>query len=407
MPLDILDFSQKLISKCLPVKVHRLQHANLETISFSEDQTFSSIITPYLLQYLKQYFNQCASSTITYLVTPFHTQYTILCISKEADKHLLIGPYLENPLEDSVIYSIMNNLNLNLDDAAQLKFYYQSLSFIESTTLLEILYTINEWIYPTSPLPQIHTLDLRLSSKESSSYALHLEDTNRLSMYKMIEERYAEEDKLLSYITSGDVLLAQSHWQQSLIPFHKFSRLQDSLRERKDLLIVANTLFRKAAQAGGVHPVYLDELSSKWAIRIEQATSFEILDNMPRKMIHAYCLLTKNHSLSAYSPIVKHALNFIDLNLSSSLSVKNIALEVGLSPDYLTRLFKKELGVTVIHYINQKRIYRSLKLLITTNLSIEEISDLVGLTNTSYFHTLFKKQIGISPKQYRNQFKPT
>ena len=58
--------------------------------------------------------------------------------------------------------------------------------------------------------------------------------------------------------------------------------------------------------------------------------------------------------------------------------------------------------MNMITYINKKRIYTSLKLLKNTDLSIEEIGDLIGLNNTSYFYTLFKKEIGTSPKQYRN-----
>ena len=170
-------------------------------------------------------------------------------------------------------------------------------------------------------------------------------------------------------------------------------------------MLSANTLFRKAAYVGGVHPIYLDELSGKWAIKIEHALSLEVLNSIQLQMIRSYCLLTKEHSLSKYSPIVKQALTFINLNLSSNLTVKKVAYEIGLSPDYLTRLFKKELGTNIITYINQKRIYTSLKLLKSTDLSIGEIGDLIGLNNTSYFYTLFKKEIGISPKQYRNSLK--
>jgi len=122
-------------------------------------------------------------------------------------------------------------------------------------------------------------------------------------------------------------------------------------------------------------------------------------------MLNSYCLLTKEHSLLEYSSVVKDALMFINLNISSNLTVKKVAHEVGLSPDYLTRLFKKELGVNIITYINKKRISTSLKLLKDTNLSIEEIGDLIGLSNTSYFYTLFKKEVGVSPKKYRNDLK--
>ena len=58
--------------------------------------------------------------------------------------------------------------------------------------------------------------------------------------------------------------------------------------------------------------------------------------------------------------------------------------------------------MNIITYINKRRIYTSLDLLKNTSLSIEEIGDLVGLNNTSYFYTLFKKGMGISPRQYRN-----
>ena len=64
---------------------------------------------------------------------------------------------------------------------------------------------------------------------------------------------------------------------------------------------------------------------------------------------------------------------FINLNISSNLTVKKVAHEVGLSPDYLTRLFKKELGVNIITYINKKRIYTSLELLKDTNYGMRDL----------------------------------
>ena len=153
---------------------------------------------------------------------------------------------------------------------------------------------------------------------------------------------------------------------------------------------------------GGVPPIYLDELSRKWAKKIEHAPSFEALNNFAPEMVRSYCLLTKKHSLSQFSPTIKDTFNFINLNLSSNLTVKKVANEIGLSPDHLTRLFKKETGMNIITYINKKRIDTALELLKTTDLSIAEIGDLIGLNNTSYFYTLFKKETGMSPKQYRS-----
>ena len=347
MQLDILDFTKKLLSKCIPVKVRQFKKSQLDSLVIEANSDFSSMISYHLVKCIKQYFKQCETSKITNIITPFHTQYCILCISKEQDEHLMIGPFLENPITDNLVYPIINNLKLNLDYTAKLKLYYQSVPSIDTTSIFEILYTINEYITKNPLPPDVDTLDLSILPKQDSSYDLLVENINRTSMYKILEERYAMEDKLLSYITKGDIILAQSQFEKYSLSSAEIIRTKDSIRNTKNLLLSANTLFRKAAHSGGVDPIYLDELSGKWAIKIEHALSFEALDSMSSQMIRSYCLLTKEYSLSQYSPVVKQALTFINLNLSSPLTVKKLAYEIGLSPDYLTRLFKKELGVNL------------------------------------------------------------
>ena len=405
MQLDIINFTTKLLSKCIPVKVQHFKKYKWDSIAFEKDSDFFSMINYHLLKCIEPYLKQCETSTITNIITPFNTNHYILCISKEEDEHLVIGPFVEDPITDDLIYPIINNLKLNLDHSAKLKLYYQSIPSIDATTVFEILSTINEYITNNQLPPRLNTIDLSILPKQDSSYDLFVENMNRTSMYKELEDRYAAEDKLLSYIKNGDIILAQKQFARYPISCSEIIRTKDSVRNTKNLLLTANTLFRKAAYFGGVHPIYLDELSGKWAIKIEQALSLEVLNNLHIQMINSYCLLTKEHSLSQYSEIVKQALMFINLNISSNLTVKSVAHEVGLSPDYLTRLFKKELGVNIITYINKKRIDTSIELLKSTNLSIEEIGDLIGLNNTSYFYTLFKKEVGISPKQYRNSLK--
>lgn len=405
MQSDILNFTKKLLSKCIPVKVQQFKKSKLDYLIFEEDSDFSSMINYHLIKCIKQYLQQCETSKITNIITPFHTQYYILCISKEEDEHLMVGPFVESPITDNFIYPIINNLKFNLDYAAKLKLYYQSVPSIDTSLIFEILLTINEYITKNQLNPSLNTIDLSILPKQDSSYDLFVESMNRTSMYKKIEDRYSAEDKLLSYIINGDIILAQSQLKKYTLSCSDMVGTNDTIRNTKNLLLSTNTLFRKAAHVGGVHPIYIDELSTKWAMKIEHTLSLESLDSMLLQMMRSYCLLTKEHSFSQYSPIIKQALTFIDFNLSSNLTVKRVALEVNLSPDYLTRLFKKELGASVIKYINKKRIYRSLKLLKTTNISIEEIGDLIGLSNTSYFYTLFKREIGVSPNQYRNSLK--
>lgn len=405
MQLDIINFATKLLSKCVPVKVQHLKMNKLDSITIKENSDFTSMINHHLLKCIKPYLDQCENSTITNIITPFHTHHCILCISKENDEHLVVGPFVENPISEDLVYIIMNKLQLNLDYCNKLKYYYQSVPSIDTSTVYDILFTINEYITKNSNTHKINTIDLSILAKHDSVYDLFVKDINRTSMYKELEKRYAGEDKLISYIKNGDVVMAQKQFAKYPISTSNIIRTKDSLRNTKNLLLVTNTLFRRAAYMGGVPPIYVDELSAKLAIKIEETMSLDTLNNFHIQMINSYCLLTKEHSLSQYSSIVRQALMFINLNISSNITVKQVANEIGLSPDYLTRLFKKELGINIITYINRKRIYTSLNLLKTTDLSIEDIGDLIGLNNTSYFYTLFKKEVGVSPKQYRNSLK--
>jgi AraC-like DNA-binding protein len=97
-----------------------------------------------------------------------------------------------------------------------------------------------------------------------------------------------------------------------------------------------------------------------------------------------------------------YIIQFIDQNLSKNLSVKLLAKETCLSPDYFSRLFFKITKTRPIEFIQRKRIEKVQLLLATTNDSLENISDQTGLNNASYLTRLFKRYTGKSPGKYRN-----
>ena len=83
------------------------------------------------------------------------------------------------------------------------------------------------------------------------------------------------------------------------------------------------------------------------------------------------------------------------------LSREELAKQVYMSPDYLTKLFRKETGMSLSDYIIQKRISIAKQLLATTGLSMVEISRRTGFSYSSYFTRIFKKKTGMTPQQYR------
>ena len=114
-------------------------------------------------------------------------------------------------------------------------------------------------------------------------------------------------------------------------------------------------------------------------------------------------LLVKNHSMKGYSLLIRKALTHIDSDLTADLSLKSLAELLGVNSSYLSTLFKKETGSTLTEYVNRKRVEHAIFLLNSTNLQIQEIAAACGIPDVNYFTKIFKKQVGNTPKEYREK----
>lgn len=92
---------------------------------------------------------------------------------------------------------------------------------------------------------------------------------------------------------------------------------------------------------------------------------------------------------------------YIEANYNESLPLQTIADMCHGSPYHMHRTFKRVKGITPAAYIHQLRINKAAQLLIHTDRSIADIAIKVGIPNTTYFVTLFKKGSGFTPKDYR------
>lgn len=120
----------------------------------------------------------------------------------------------------------------------------------------------------------------------------------------------------------------------------------------------------------------------------------------------AYCsdMLQKIKELrqNKTNKFVEQAENFIINNIQNiDLNIQMISDYVGLSAAYFGEIFYREKGIHVGDYISRNRIEEAKNLLCTTNKKITQISEMVGFTSPSYFNTVFKRYVGVTPKRFR------
>jgi AraC family transcriptional regulator, melibiose operon regulatory protein len=101
------------------------------------------------------------------------------------------------------------------------------------------------------------------------------------------------------------------------------------------------------------------------------------------------------------SKYVKDSKDFIDLSLSMDLSPEIIASAIHISADYLLHIFKEYTGYSLMEYVTVKRIEKAKELLKNSSQNITIIANQVGIPNSQYFSTLFKRYTSYTPNQFR------
>ncbi|MGD9660386.1 MAG: helix-turn-helix domain-containing protein [Porticoccaceae bacterium] len=112
-----------------------------------------------------------------------------------------------------------------------------------------------------------------------------------------------------------------------------------------------------------------------------------------------------NPAKEPHSHYVAYALKRLTIGIKTKLNVEDIARELRVSPSYLTRKFKEEVGTTPHHFLLMSRIKRARKLLAATDVDIVTIAEEAGFSDQSHLTRHFSKQVGMSPLKYRRYVK--
>lgn len=371
---------------------------NLELLFIAEEQRALTI---------SKVLGEIKPFTIYKFTNPYKLFYLFLLLPQtSADTLMVVGPYLTSKIDTRQILEIGEKHSVSPSKQKLLKDYYNSIPvLIETDPLYSMIYTFAERIWGGSGSYTVVDTTTDFSSFPNV-ITKATDDSNEdiLINMKIMEQRYAYEEELMAAVSMGnDHKVAQI--VSSLTPYNFDKRISDSLRNLKNYSIVMNTLLRKAAQDGGVHPLYIDDISSRYAVSIEQVASIEGIQSLMSEMMKSYCRLVRKHATKQYSSTVQKTIALIDYDLSSNLTLSSLAQSQNISSGYLATIFKKETGKTVTEFVVDRRISFAMRLLSTTRLQVQTVALHCGIMDVQYFSKIFKKKTGKTPKEYRETVK--
>lgn len=186
-------------------------------------------------------------------------------------------------------------------------------------------------------------------------------------------------------------------------PYNEGKLAEDPLRQAKNIFIGLVTMVGKtAAVPGGLDVEETYRLIDLYIQACEKTAAVEAVRSLEWNMLLDF---TERVALSkrpeVLSKEVAQAMDHIQANTNRNLTVDDVAVHIGKSRAWLTAKFRQELGQSVGQYINRTKINDAKRLLRHSDLTLSQISSYLGFSSQAYFQTVFKKEVGVTPKAYR------
>lgn len=177
---------------------------------------------------------------------------------------------------------------------------------------------------------------------------------------------------------------------------------------RRNLLyhmIVSIAMITRFCIEGGLEPETAYSLSDLYIHQADLTPTYDGLKTLHKKMVYDFA--SRMHSLKkekAYSKSIILCLDYIYEHLHEPLTIDLLADVVHLNKTYLSKRFKKELGISIAAYIQNQRIEAAKNMLLYSDYTSSDIAHFLAFNSHSHFISVFKKHTNMTPKTYRDKY---
>lgn len=315
---------------------------------------------------------------------------------------LVAGPSIPNQLSQNHLLILLKEYQaFSLRD--QVMNYYEGLPIYSTNKLIKVSRLLYELINNNLVEEEIIKEDYYASLQSESGEQIETQKVMMEPISSNTTHDQLFENQILKIVRNGDIeLLKKGYFVKDGEDVSMYSK-SSSLRSLKNHLITLAALVSRAAIEGGVHSETALEYSDQYILKIEEAFSEAELYRLTSEMLNFFTFKVREVKNEQYSSVVVQAIYFISTHLYINFQNNEIAEYVAVSPNYLSYLFNKETGSTLTTFIQRARIEEAKHLLQNTNISIHEVGDLLSFSDQSYFTKIFKKHVGVTPKQFKNK----
>jgi YesN/AraC family two-component response regulator len=299
----------------------------------------------------------------------------------------------DDDMGDTLIYLVRHGMTPEAAEEFVAGLEVQPMEQIKRTAkkTQELFYTISGW---KAELMEERSRQIR-QQKQITEAIEDVRSRGGMALYTFEKERI-----LLSSIRAGDRNASRSILNEMLAAIYMSVPQIVVLRAR---VIELLTCLVRAAIEDNPLMEPLIERNHMWTEQLIHSNSFEELSECLMRALDDFIDGIYLHGVNRSNLHVHKALDYIGEQYAESISLKDVALHVGLSSCRLAHLVKDYTGQTVLQAIRNIRIRRAQELLMQSSKSCAEIGYEVGFGDQSYFIYHFKKQTGVTPAKYRKQ----
>ena len=181
---------------------------------------------------------------------------------------------------------------------------------------------------------------------------------------------------------------------------------RDPVTNLKYHLVITAAVITRVCAASGMEAEQAFRLSDFYILKLDNLHSAQAVAELHDRMVLDFTgkmrLLTKK---TGTSKPVADCIEYIYVHIQERVTIDDLAVHTGLSPSHLSRLFKKETGVSVSNYIRENKVEKAQELLRFCDFSLIEIANFLSFSSQSHFTQMFREFTGMTPKKYRDQYR--